>query len=243
MRKSPALVRLTVSAVVAIILLIGCGPAAPQAVLVPAAAPAAAAATGNETGETVLLIGDSQSEPAESWPRRALAAAGYAVHFCGRGGTGFVAENGSAGNYADALQEGDWKLPGEAPELIVIQGGGNDAAQGASNGQISRNADRLIDELQERYPEAELAMIGTLARGGDDGGGRRSEVDALLATVAADHGLPFVAVGDWLTRYGLARYLADAVHMNPAGNRVLGLLLEKRLRDLHLESGSAEAGA
>ncbi len=242
MRKSPALVRLTVSAVVAIVLLIGCGPAAPQAVLVPALAPAAAAATGTETGETVLLIGDSQSEPTNSWPRRALSAAGYAVHYCGRGGTGFVAENGATGNYPEALQEGDWKLPDEAPELIVIQGGGNDAAQGASNRQISTNAERLIDELQQRYPEAELAMIGTLSRSANDGGGRRNEVDVLLGKVAAEHGLPFVAVGDWLTRYGLARYLADAVHMTATGHKALGTLLEKRLRELHLESGSPVPG-
>ena len=192
-----------------------------------------------EITRTVLLIGDSQSEPADGWPRQALAAAGYKVYFCGRGGTGFVSSNGSTGNYVDALLEGDWLLPSGTPALIVIQGGGNDAATGATDRQITGNAEKLIAELQARYPGTRMAMIGTLARGADHGGGRRSEVDALLGSAAATHGLPFVSVGDWLTRYGLAKDLADAVHMNAAGRQSLGALLERRLRELGLDRKAA----
>ncbi len=188
-----------------------------------------------DISSTVLLIGDSQSEPLDGWPRQGLAAAGYKVYFGGRGGTGFVAANGKTGNYIDALLRGEWLLPAGTPALIVLQGGGNDAARGASNSQIANNAGRLIAELQARYPGTRLAMIGTLARGRDNGGGRRSEVDALLGSVAAQHGLPFVSVGDWLTRYGLVRDLADAVHMNSSGRVALGTLLEHSLRELGLE--------
>jgi acyl-CoA thioesterase I len=188
-----------------------------------------------DIGRTVLLIGDSQSEPADGWPRRGLAAAGYRVYFCGKGGTGFVASKGATGNYIDALLRGDWLLPAGTPAMIVVQGGGNDATNGASDSEIVANAERLIGELQTRYPGTRMAMIGTLARGEGHGGGRRSEVDGLLGAVAADHGLPFVAVGDWLTRYGLVKDLADSVHMNPEGHRALGTLLGGRLRELGLE--------
>jgi len=78
-------------------------------------------------------------------------------------------------------------------------------------------------------------MIGTLARGANYGGGRRTQVDALIGAVAARHGLPYVGVGDWLTKYNLAKNLADAVHMDAAGRRSLGGLLESRLRILGLE--------
>jgi acyl-CoA thioesterase-1 len=188
-----------------------------------------------DISRTVLLIGDSQSEPSDGWPRQGLEAAGYKVYYCGRGGTGFVSANGTTGNYIDALRRGDWLLPSGTPALIVIQGGGNDAASGASDRRIAGNADRLIAELQARYSGTRIAMIGTLARGEGHGGGRRTEVDALLGSVAAAHNLPFVSVGDWLTRYGLAKDLADTVHMNPNGRRTLGTLLERRLRDLGLE--------
>ncbi len=135
---------------------------------------------------TAVLIGDSQSEPVVSaGPGRALASLGYTVYFCGRGGTGFVASNGRTGNYIDALQRGDWLLPYGSPPLVVIEGGGNDASRGATDEQISTNAERLIASVRQRYPEARLAMVGTLARGAADGGGRRTEVDALLGTVAA----------------------------------------------------------
>jgi acyl-CoA thioesterase-1 len=184
---------------------------------------------------TALLIGDSQSEPTDGWPRLGLAAVGYKVHFCGLGGTGFVASNGKTGNYIDALQRGDWKLPYGTPALIVIQGGGNDAARGATDAQIVANADRLIAALKDRYPGARMAMIGTLARGANYGGGRRTQVDALLGTVAARHGMPFVGVGDWLSKYNLSKNLADAVHMDATGRRSLGGLLEARLRQLGLE--------
>jgi acyl-CoA thioesterase-1 len=134
------------------------------------------------------------------------------------------------------LEQGDWKLPYGTPALIVIQGGGNDAAQGATDAQIVANADRLIGALQDRYPGATMAMIGTLARGANYGGGRRTQVDALLGTVAARHAILFVGVGDWLTKYNLAKNLADASHMDAAGRLVLGGLLESRLRQLGLEA-------
>ena len=133
-----------------------------------------------DTSNVAVLIGDSQSEPAFGWPRQGLAAAGYKVFFCGRGGTGYVASNGKTGNYIDALQRGDWKLPYGTPPLVVIEGGGNDAARGASNAQIVANAERLIASIQQRYPAARVLMVGTLARGAHYGGGRRSEVDTLL---------------------------------------------------------------
>lgn len=183
---------------------------------------------------TALLIGDSQSEPQASWPRRALAGLGYDVFFCGKGGTGYVASNGTTGNFVDALQRGDWHLPYGFPPLVVIEGGGNDAKQGASNEQISANADRLITTIKQRYPGAKLAIVGTLGKGADHGRGRRAEVDALLGTVAADHGIPFVSVGDWLTRYGLEAQLKDSVHMNDDGHRALGALLGDRLARLGL---------
>ena len=197
-----------------------------------------------DIARTAVLIGDSQSEPTSSWPRTALARLGYKVHFCGRGGTGFVTANGTTGNYIDALERGDWLLPYGSPPLVVIEGGGNDASRGATDQQIAANAERLIASVRQRYPEARLAMVGTLARGADGGGGRRTEVDALLGTVAAKHSIPFVGVGDWLTRHDLTALMADGVHMSPEGHAALAVLLARRLDDFGLrapESGPAES--
>ncbi|QCB96841.1 SGNH/GDSL hydrolase family protein [Arthrobacter sp. PAMC25564] len=197
---------------------------------------------------TAVLIGDSQSEPANAWPRQALAALGYKPFFCGLGGTGFfcglggtgfVASNGKTGNYITALQRGDWKLPSGAPPLVVIEGGGNDAAQGATDAQIVSNAEQLISTLQQRYPGSDFVMVGTLARGANYGGGRRTQVDTLLGTIAQKNGIPFVSVGDWLTRYKLTGLLADGLHMTATGHDTLGILLAARLKALGLEAKDA----
>ncbi|BCW72186.1 SGNH/GDSL hydrolase family protein [Arthrobacter sp. NicSoilB8] len=188
-----------------------------------------------DSSNTAVLIGDSQSEPSFGWPRQGLAAAGYKVFFCGRGGTGYVASNGKTGNYIDALQRGDWKLPYGTPPLVVLEGGGNDAARGASDAQIVANAERLIAIIQQRYPAARVLMVGTLARGAHYGGGRRSEVDTLLGKVANRHGLPFVSAGDWLTRYNLTGSMADGVHLNRHGHAALGAVFGQRLEAMGLE--------
>ncbi|MEC5179064.1 SGNH/GDSL hydrolase family protein [Arthrobacter sp. CG_A4] len=186
--------------------------------------------------QTALLIGDSQSEPAVGWPREALTAMGYDVFFAGAGGTGFVAGNDRTGNYPEALQRGDWRLPYGSPPLVVIQGGGNDAAVGASDQQIADNADRLIAALKQRYPGTTLAMIGTLALGADQGGGRRTEVDALLGRVAAHNAIPFVSVGDWMSKYRLGQFAADGVHLSTEGHQELGAVLGEKFRQLGLHA-------
>jgi len=183
---------------------------------------------------TAVLIGDSQAMPKDSWPQQGIAALGYKLHVVGMGGTGFVATNGKTGNYIDALQRGDWVLPYGEPPLIVIEGGGNDATQRATDAQITSNAERLLAALTKRYPGSKLAMIGTLARGASNGGARRTEVDALVGRIAAKHGIPFVSVGDWLTRYNAVGDLQDGVHLKPSGHAKLGAVLAHELTALGL---------
>jgi len=183
---------------------------------------------------TAVLIGDSQSMPKDSWPQQGIAAMGYKLHVVGMGGTGFVASNGKTGNYIDALQRGDWVMPFGDPPLIVIQGGGNDATQHATDAQISSNAERLLAALKKRYPGTTLAMIGTLAKGASNGGGRRTEIDALLGRIAAKHAIPFVSAGDWLTRYDAIGDLQDGVHLKPSGHAKLGAVLAREFTALGL---------
>ncbi|MCB5273297.1 hypothetical protein BJG92_00816 [Arthrobacter sp. SO5] len=265
MPNASALLRLVAPLVAAVLVLGGCGqstqynpdvcavktdPSAPAggapAKSEPAKMPPCSVITNRAGGreevvlanirQTALLIGDSQSEPVVSWPREALTAMGYDVFFCGAGGTGFVAGNNRTGNYIDALQRGDWRLPYGDPPLIVVQGGGNDAAIGASDQQIADNADRLIAVLKQRYPGATLAMVGTLALGADHGGGRRTEVDTLLGRVAARHKIPFVSVGDWMSKYDVLKFAADGVHLSVEGHQELGAVLGEKFKELGLHA-------
>ncbi|WP_285725940.1 SGNH/GDSL hydrolase family protein [Psychromicrobium xiongbiense] len=185
---------------------------------------------------TAVLIGDSQCAGAagipgdHTWPQMALTSLGYSVSFHGVPGTGYVAANSRGQDYPDALLSGQWVLPYAGPRaanapLVVIEGGGNDAALGATDAQITANAQRLVTELRRTYPASAMVMIGTLGRGENFGGGRRSQVDGLLKGFAATQRIPFVSVGDWLTRYNVAQDLADAVHLNETGHRILAQVL------------------
>ncbi|MEG9248316.1 SGNH/GDSL hydrolase family protein [Arthrobacter sp. Soc17.1.1.1] len=190
---------------------------------------------------TALLIGDSQSGgaagvPADrTWTHAGLRSAGYDVRFVGAGGTGFVAANAAgAASYPTALAQGQWVLPCSDPALIVVQGGGNDAAQGATDAQITGGAGAVVDSLSRAYPSSTIVLIGTLARGAADGGGRRTAVDGVLRAFAVTRHLAFISPGDWLTRYQAGTQLADRVHLTQAGHDRLAVVLGTELDALQL---------
>ena len=114
-----------------------------------------------------------------------------------------MASNGKTGNYIDALQRGDWRLPYGFAAARGDRRRWERRRTRRLEREIAANAERLIPASSSATPRARVLMVGTLARGAHDGGGRRTEVDTLLGTVADRHGLPFVSVGDWLTRYDL----------------------------------------
>ena len=187
---------------------------------------------------TAVLIGDSQSSGPRSWPQIALRSLGYSVRFAGANGTGFVASTrySRVPNYYDSLTSNRWVLPHGDPALVVVGGGGNDATQGVSDGDILRSANALILDLQRTYPSSRLVMVGTLSRSAEDGGGRRTEVDALLGDVAGKRGIPFISAGDWLTVHDLEAFLADEVHLTADGHRRAAVVLEDELRALRLSA-------
>ena len=187
--------------------------------------------------QQAVLFGDSQSsgmrgvKGADTWVEAGLAARGYRVHFLGAPGTGYVTSSQAGANYLDAVSSGRVVLPYGNPALVVVQGGGNDAAQGVSDAQILANADGLLRDLKASYPNSRFLFIGTLARGGS-AGGRRTQVDTLLAGFAKRNGVNFISTGDWLTRYGVANKMADGVHLTAAGHKDLTKVLADQLKTM-----------
>lgn len=198
---------------------------------------------------TVVLIGDSQTFGArgvtgdQTWVQKSLSSLGYRMVVNGMGGTGYVASTPRAKNYPDALESGKWtlpaaKLPWSGSPLVVVQGGGNDARIGSSNSAILANAARLLDGLKKRYPESKIIMIGTLGKGISKGG-RRAQVDALLSSFASSRGLPFVGVGDWLSKFNLEKDLIDGTHLDAEGHRILSQALRAKLKSMNITGPTA----
>lgn len=194
---------------------------------------------------SAVLIGDSQSagaagvKAADTWVGRGLAARGYKVRMIAVGGTGFVSSVADWPNYPDAVESGSAVLPFGNPALVVVQGGGNDASRGVPDAEILSNAARLLADLKVTYPRSKFLFIGTLAKG-SAGGGRRTQVDTLLAGFAQRNGLNFISAGDWVTRYGLGGKMADSVHLNSEGHKVLAGVLSDELTSLGLNGPAAK---
>src|SRR6185312_13019183 len=195
-----------------------------------------------------VLVGDSQADGAagvpgsQTWPRLALAAAGYTVVFRGRAGTGYATGNGHDPDYVTALRQERWLLPHGDVGLVVIEGGGNDARTGVPDADIAAAHVELVAELRRSYPRSPFVVIGTLARSADDGGGRRHQVDELLGQTATAQGVSFISAGDWLTTHALAGHLADQVHLDARGHRLAARVLLRNLEDMGLDR-QATAGA
>nr|WP_231713083.1 SGNH/GDSL hydrolase family protein [Arthrobacter sp. zg-Y769] len=164
--------------------------------------------------DSALVIGDSQAGP-DTWVGLGLEQAGYPAIIRGAIGTGYVEGNGSVAGYARALEAHQWLLPWGTPRLILLQGGGNDITHPASD--IRAEALRLIRGLRQSYPSVRIVMVGVIG----DGTGPRSEVDRVLAAVAAEQGIDFLTPGNWWARYGLnGRLRPDGRHLSPEGHRI-----------------------
>lgn len=190
----------------------------------------------------VVLFGDSQSsgmggvKSADTWVEKALSSRGYHVRFVGAPGTGFVAKTTQSTNYPDAISTGRVVLPYGSPALLVLQGGGNDAAQGATDAQITANVERLLRELRASYPSCTILMIGTLGRGLPAKSDRRVQVDAVLAKIAMSNGVSFISPRDWITKYKVGNKMLDGVHLSTSGHQVLSTVLAGELTKLGLQA-------
>ncbi|WP_449373525.1 SGNH/GDSL hydrolase family protein [Arthrobacter psychrolactophilus] len=189
-----------------------------------------------------VLFGDSQSsgikgvKGADTWVEKGLSLRGYQVRFVGAPGIGFVAETTQSANYPDAISTGQVVLPYGSPALVVLQGGGNDAARGATEVQIKANVERLLRQLRASYPSSDILMIGTLGRGLSIKSDPRAQVDAVLAEVARSNGIPFISPRDWITKYKVGNKMLDGVHLSASGHQELSQVLAAELTKLGLQA-------
>ncbi|MDO5751419.1 MAG: SGNH/GDSL hydrolase family protein, partial [Arthrobacter sp.] len=88
--------------------------------------------------------------------------------------------------------------------------------------------------LKASYPNSKFLFIGILARGPATGG-RRNQVDTLLAGFAQRNGVNFISPGDWLSRYGVATKLVDGVHLTASGHHDLSKVLADQLAAMNFD--------
>jgi acyl-CoA thioesterase-1 len=171
----------------------------------------AALVTG--AGARVVVIGDSWSaglgldHPADSWASRLPGS----VHVAGFSGSGFSEDASSCAgvSFADRAPAA---LRGGA-DLVVVEGGLNDWDQPAVAVRAGFRA--LVRELRAAGVAGRTVVVGPATAPSRAVGVPR--VDALLAGLAARHGLPYVDPSSLELPY-----LRDELHLTVAGHRAFG---------------------
>ncbi len=170
-------------------------------------------------GSPVLVIGDSwsvglgQDDPGGSWAGRLPGE----VHVAGFSGSGFSAHASGCGrvSFADRAST----ALATRPALVVVEGGLNDYDQPAT--AIASGFRDLM---------ADLAGHPVVVVGPADAPSRSRavpRVDALLARLAQEYGIPYVRTTD----LDLA-YLDDRLHLTAAGHRQFGDAVAERIAAL-----------
>lgn len=179
---------------------------------------AARAALVTGTGPRILVIGDSYSvgvgaRPERSWPVRLPGR----VRVDGFSGSGFSSGASACGDVSYATRAAAGIA---AADLLVVEGGLNDADQPAAD--LQAGFDRLMRELVGRSvlvvgpPPAPRLRYDDVAA-----------VDATLARLAAAHGAAYLSMLDLELSYD-----DDRLHPDAAGHRVFGDRVAARVREL-----------
>ncbi|WP_210649495.1 SGNH/GDSL hydrolase family protein [Nocardioides sp. SYSU D00065] len=177
----------------------------------------AAVVTG--AGTPVLVIGDSwsvglgQDDLRRSW----AADLSGEVHVAGFSGSGFSAHASRCGrvSFADRAPT----ALSARPQLVVVEGGLNDHDQ--PDAAIERGFHDLMASLAGHH----VVVVGPA-----DAPSRSDSVprvDALLAELCEEYGVPYVATSD----LDLA-YLGDRLHLTEGGHREFGAAVAQRIADL-----------
>ncbi len=170
-------------------------------------------------GSPVLVIGDSwsvglgQDDLGTSWASRLPGE----VHVAGFSGSGFSARASGCGrvSFADRAPT----ALGTRPALVVVEGGLNDVDQPAAA------IDRGFRDLM-----ADLAGHDVVVVGPADAPARSRavpRVDALLAELAEEYGVPYVRTSDLDLPY-----LDDRLHLTSEGHREFGDAVAERITAL-----------
>lgn len=171
------------------------------------------------SGAPVTVVGDSWSvglgldELDGSWPSRLPGR----VTVAGFSGSGFSRTASPCGDVSFGTRALEAPLQG----LVVVEGGLNDHDR--STTAITLGFGRLMQSLEGHR----VVVVGPATAPSRAAAVPR--VDRLLARLAADSGVPYVATSDLRLPY-----LPDRLHLTPEGHELFGDAVAARLGDLGL---------
>lgn len=183
----------------------------------PSAAPAAELTV--PSGARVLVVGDGYTE---GWGAQPMSR-GFAhqlgdlldwrVTVAGAGSTGYLNPGPRhQGTFRERLARVDEK----SFDLVVLQGGASDESSAVRD--LAAAVDETVDAVHDRYPGAEVLLMGPVSAYGT-ATESRGRVNAVLLRSAREHGLPYVnpLYERWFVPGDQATYVTDG-RLNTKGH-------------------------
>lgn len=211
---------------------------APSATVTPEVTATDEAASGRAARNLAVYFGDSYfvgdfnyTNKSNTMARLSGKRLGYAqIRVRGGGGTGFVEDNPEFNlpPYLQQLRGG--ALNASNPDLVVIEGGSNDARARAPKWKVRRNAGLVLNFAREKHPGAMLVMVGPLDVDGDYT--ETTPIHKAIRKAAVDQGVPYIDIRRWLAGHYDDLVGADRIHPTAEGHRFLGRKLSRALSAL-----------
>lgn len=177
-------------------------------------------------GSRVLALGDSVTYgtgagPGEDWPSLLATRTGWQIENAGIPGD-------TAAQARERLPE---LLQRHAPELVLVELGGNDFLRRRPAAQVKEDLRHILETIRQHGAQAvligvpELSLLSVVARRPDDA--------PLYQELAEEEKLPLIA-GVFSSILAQPSLVADPIHPNAAGYQVFAQGVETELRKLGL---------
>lgn len=135
----------------------------------------------------------------------------------------------------------DWILR-QPVDVFVLELGANDGLRGIDPAESRKNLQSIIDKVRNKYPEAEIVMVG-MEIPPSMGGAYGAQFRVIFRELAEKNNLhlvPFLLKGVGGERL---LNLPDGIHPNAAGQKVLAENVWEVLREVLLAEGGSAAAA
>lgn len=167
--------------------------------------PAAPHAARTPGPPTAAWLGDSLTEgaevaEAERFATLTSAAFGWIPANRGRGGTGYLAPGPTGSPEHAPFTERVAEIVADAPEVVIVSGGNNDAVLGTSDDELRAAVTATIAPLREALPDAAIYVVGPFWPDNVPPEAVLG-VRQVVAQVAAEVGVPFIdpLEDEWIT--------------------------------------------
>ena len=180
-------------------------------------------------GDSYFVSDFNYTDKSNTMARLSGKRLGYAkIRVRGGGGTGFVQANPDYDlpPYLQQIRAG--ALNARSPDLVVIEGGSNDARE--PKWKVRRNAGLVLDLARDKHPQAMLVMVGPLDVDGNYA--ENTPIHKAIRKAATDRGVPYIDIRRWLAGHYDDMVGPDRVHPTAEGHKLLGRKLARALGDL-----------